>query len=63
MLMLEKRQEIGSPVRCAEGVGHDSLLPFIEPDSLWIAAEVNQAEITVIADDETWTKRASGGRG
>ena len=23
VLLLEKRQEIGSPVRCAEGVGHD----------------------------------------
>jgi len=63
VLLLEKRQEIGSPVRCAEGVGHDALLPLIEPDPLWVAAEVNQAEITVVAGDETRTTRASGGRG
>ena len=26
VLLLEKRQEIGSPVRCAEGVGHELLI-------------------------------------
>jgi flavin-dependent dehydrogenase len=57
LLLLEKRQEIGSPVRCAEGVGHDALIAFIEPDPLWIAAEVDKAEITII-DDETRTLRA-----
>lgn len=62
-LLLEKRQEIGSPVRCAEGVGHNQLVPFIEPDPLWIAAEVSQAEITVIRDGASSTIRASGGRG
>ena len=30
MLLLEKRQEIGAPVRCAEGVGHDALVEFID---------------------------------
>ena len=34
VLLVEKRQEIGSPVRCAEGVGHAALLPFIEPSPL-----------------------------
>lgn len=63
VLLLEKRQEIGSPVRCAEGVGHDALVAFIEPDPLWIAAEVHKAEITTIADGETRTLRAEGGRG
>ncbi len=29
VLLLEKRQEIGSPVRCAEGVGREELTPFI----------------------------------
>ena len=33
VLLLEKRQEIGSPVRCAEGVTHDLLAPFIESQS------------------------------
>jgi digeranylgeranylglycerophospholipid reductase len=63
VLLLEKRQEVGSPVRCAEGVGRDGLLPFVEPDPLWIAAEINQAEITRITGDETETRRASGGHG
>jgi len=63
VLLLEKRQEIGAPVRCAEGVGHDQLVPFIEPDPHWVAAEVSQAQITTIADGETHTTRASGGRG
>jgi digeranylgeranylglycerophospholipid reductase len=63
VLLLEKRQEIGSPVRCAEGVGHDPLTPFIEPDPRWIAAEVSQTEITAIASGATRTLRAAGGRG
>jgi digeranylgeranylglycerophospholipid reductase len=63
VLLLEKRQEIGTPVRCAEGVGHDQLIPFIEPDPRWIAAEVNQTEITTVADGMTRTLRAAGGRG
>jgi digeranylgeranylglycerophospholipid reductase len=63
VLLLEKRQEVGSPVRCAEGVGRDGLLSFIEPDPLWIAAEISQAEITLITGDETETRRASGGHG
>jgi digeranylgeranylglycerophospholipid reductase len=63
VLLLEKRQEIGSPVRCAEGVGHDQLRPFIEPNPLWVAAEINKAEITCVVGDETRTLRAAGGRG
>jgi digeranylgeranylglycerophospholipid reductase len=63
VLLLEKRQEIGSPVRCAEGVGHDALVSFIEPDSIWISAEVDKAEITTVAGGEARTLRAEGGRG
>jgi len=63
VLLLEKRQEIGSPVRCAEGVGHAQLTSFIEPDPRWISAEVSQAEITCVADGAQRTMRASGGRG
>jgi digeranylgeranylglycerophospholipid reductase len=63
VLLLERRQEIGSPVRCAEGVGHDQLAPFIEPDPLWIAAEVNKAEINTCNGGESRTLRAEGGRG
>ena len=62
-LLLEKRQEIGSPVRCAEGVGHDQLAQFIEPDPKWIAAEINQLEITARANGAAQTWHAGGGRG
>jgi len=63
VLLLEKRQEIGSPVRCAEGVGRDQLIAFIEPDPRCIAAEVNKAEITTIAGGEKETLRATDGHG
>jgi digeranylgeranylglycerophospholipid reductase len=63
VLLLEKRQEIGSPVRCAEGVGHDALIAFIEPDPLWIAAEVDKAEITTVVNGDRKTLRVEGGHG
>lgn len=63
VLLLEKRQEIGSPVRCAEGVGHTALAAFIEPDRRWIAAEIARAEITSCAGDHTTTLRVEGGLG
>jgi digeranylgeranylglycerophospholipid reductase len=63
VLLLEKRQEIGSPVRCAEGVGHEMLMPFIEPDGRWISATIDKAQFTTIAGDTTETRRAEGGRG
>jgi digeranylgeranylglycerophospholipid reductase len=49
VLLLEKRQEIGSPVRCAEGVPHDSLVGFLEPDPCWISARVDRARIAAVA--------------
>ena len=63
VLLIEKRQEIGAPVRCAEGVGYDQLVAFIEPDPRWIAAEVTQAEITSIVGDERRDLRGANGRG
>lgn len=44
-LLMEKRAEIGNPVRCAEGVGKEGLKQFIKPDKRWIAAEVKGARI------------------
>lgn len=38
VLLLEKRQEIGSPARCAEGINREMLLPFLEPEERWISA-------------------------
>lgn len=63
VLLLEKRQEIGSPVRCAEGVSRPLRFSFIEPDPLWVAAEVDKAEISAVAGGQTRTLRASDGQG
>lgn len=63
VLLLEKRQEVGAPVRCAEGVGHDQLVRFIAPDPLWVAAEVTKAEISTMVAGKARTIRAEGGRG
>ncbi len=38
VLLLEKRQEIGSPARCAEGINREMLLPFLEPEERWLFA-------------------------
>jgi len=45
VLMIEKRQEIGDPVRCAEGVAKPQLRRHMEPDDRWIAAEVKGSRI------------------
>ncbi len=45
VLMVEKRQEIGSPVRCAEGVSKAELSSLVEVKKKWIAAEVAGAKI------------------
>jgi len=48
VLLIEKRQEIGSPVRCAEGVGHDALASFVEPDPRWISARVDKERVITV---------------
>ncbi len=45
VLLLEKRQEIGSPVRCAEGVPSEPLAQFLEPSDAWISSNVSRAQI------------------
>lgn len=63
VLLLEKRQEVGSPVRCAEGVGHELLIPFIELDECWISTMVDKAQFTTMVEGKAETRRAEGGRG
>jgi digeranylgeranylglycerophospholipid reductase len=46
VLLAEKRQEIGSPVRCAEAVGKDTVAEFIPLDPQWIAAEAGHFSLT-----------------
>ena len=43
MALLEKRQEVGSPVRCAEGVSEKWLLKHTGVEDSWIEAEVKGA--------------------
>jgi digeranylgeranylglycerophospholipid reductase len=41
VLLIEKHHEIGSPVRCAEALGLESLKPYIEPDERWINSRIS----------------------
>ncbi|RXE57167.1 digeranylgeranylglycerophospholipid reductase [Methanoculleus taiwanensis] len=43
--LIEKRPAIGTPVRCAEGIGKELLKEFIEPDERWISADLQRARI------------------
>jgi digeranylgeranylglycerophospholipid reductase len=52
--LVEKRPAIGAPVRCAEGIGREALLEFIDPDPRWISAEMQGAGI-VAPDGFTMT--------
>jgi digeranylgeranylglycerophospholipid reductase len=64
VLLLEKRQEIGSPVRCAEGVPHEALAGLLEPDPGWISSKVERAQITAMADGQIVQQwQGSGGVG
>ncbi len=45
VLLIEKRQEIGAPVRCAEAVGEDTTRPYIDIDSRWIDASISHYAI------------------
>ncbi|HID73496.1 MAG TPA: NAD(P)/FAD-dependent oxidoreductase [Thermoplasmata archaeon] len=45
-LMVEKRQEVGSPVRCGEGIAEDWLKEIgLSPDRRWIAHRVDGARL------------------
>jgi digeranylgeranylglycerophospholipid reductase len=58
VLLIEKRQEIGDPVRCAEGVSKDGLIRHIQPDNRWISKEVKGSKI--IAPDGTEIRMSEG---
>jgi len=40
VLLIEKRQEVGSPVRCAESVSKNAFLEFAHPDKKWISSYI-----------------------
>ncbi|NLE75994.1 MAG: geranylgeranyl reductase family protein [Chloroflexi bacterium] len=62
-LLVEKRQDIGAPVRCAEGVSAAGLLPFVQPDPHWIAAQVHRAEIIARQGKHETLRHYQGGQG
>jgi digeranylgeranylglycerophospholipid reductase len=45
VLLIEKRQEIGDPVRCAEGVNKEFLKRHVEIDDRWICADLKGSRI------------------
>ncbi|AKB36053.1 Digeranylgeranylglycerophospholipid reductase [Methanosarcina siciliae C2J] len=45
VLLIEKRQEIGDPVRCAEGVNKEYLKKHVEIDESWICADLKGSRI------------------
>ncbi|MEA1972618.1 MAG: NAD(P)/FAD-dependent oxidoreductase, partial [Candidatus Cloacimonadota bacterium] len=45
VLILERDREPGIPVRCAEGVSHAGIAPFIDIDTKWIATEIDVARL------------------
>ncbi len=45
VLLVDKRQEIGTPVRCAEALGFEQLEPYIAVDDRWIAAWIDAFRI------------------
>lgn len=50
-LLIEKRQEIGSPVRCAETISRVRLPEFVKPDPKWISNVVHR--VRMIAPDRS----------
>jgi digeranylgeranylglycerophospholipid reductase len=45
VLLIEKRQEIGDPVRCAEGVSKQYLKKHVDIDKQWICADLKGSRI------------------
>ncbi|MBE0689742.1 MAG: NAD(P)/FAD-dependent oxidoreductase [Anaerolineae bacterium] len=41
VLLVEKRQEIGSPVRCAEAIGYELVEQYIKVDPRWVSTEID----------------------
>jgi len=45
VLLMERDREPGIPVRCAEGVSHKGIAPYIEIDRRWIASDIDVAKL------------------
>jgi digeranylgeranylglycerophospholipid reductase len=63
VLLIEKRQEIGEPVRCAEGIGlRSELHELIDPDPAWISSQIEGARLHS-PDGSVLSSKGSGGGG
>ena len=58
VMMVERDDVIGSPVRCAEGVDHKGLSQFFTPDPKWIAAEITSYYL--VAPDGSFVEMNTG---
>jgi digeranylgeranylglycerophospholipid reductase len=55
VLMVEKKSEIGSPKRCAEGVSKDGLIKLgIEPSSRWVTSEIDGVRLVSPGGIDVW---------
>lgn len=57
VLLIEKRQEIGDPVRCAEGIGYPRVSDYIKFSEKSICTEIRKS--TIVAPDGTELKLGS----
>jgi digeranylgeranylglycerophospholipid reductase len=46
VLLIEKKQEIGEPVRCAEGMTVEGMRGFFEPDPKWICSRIRRSKFS-----------------
>jgi digeranylgeranylglycerophospholipid reductase len=62
VLLLEKRQEIGEPIRCAEGVAiRSELRDLIDVDPSWISTEVKGVWLYSPSGSNVFTTEENGG--
>src|SRR5437879_7357990 len=62
VVLLERDRAVGSPVRCAEGVGDAGLREFVNPDSAdWVARRIT--DVIFQAPDDTEVVLADCGLG
>ncbi len=61
VLILERDREVGIPVRCAEGVSHAGIEPFINIDEKWISTVIKGASLH--APDGNYVEMYNNGLG
>ena len=59
VLLIEKRQEIGAPVRCAEAISVTETEPYIPIDERWVNAHISHYTIHNLAGDSIKVPPAS----